>query len=185
MTLEIRDYINRHQGEPALVCGCGPSILQFDPCFYACWPGVTFGCNGIDALFDPEYYFNVEKLQNYFLDRDAGNERVRFLFKEPIMSHLDTERTGRLSMYGSVGLVAFSAAFQMGCDPICLIGIDFTGHGHRLYFSDAQPREEERPAYMRPDRNELNIHAINRAISQARAAGTRVVNLSKNSRVVD
>lgn len=183
MERDIKDYINRHKGEPALVCGCGPSILQFDPCFYACWPGVTLGCNGIGVLFDPEYYFNVEKLQNYFLDRDAGNERVKFFFKEPIMSHLDTARTGRLSMYGSVALVAFSAAFQMGCDPIHMIGVDFTGHGNRLYFYESPRRAEECPAYMRADRNSLNVHALNRAISQAREAGTRVVNLSKISRV--
>lgn len=183
MTLEIKDYINRHKGQPALVCGCGPSILQFDPCFYACWPGVTFGCNGIDALFDPEYYFNVEQLQNYFLDRDTGNGRVRFFFKEPIMSHLDTARTGRLSMYGSVGLVAFSAAFQMGCNPIYLIGVDFTGDGNRLYFYEAESQSRLWRPYREPKVNDLNVHAFNRAILRARESGTRVVNLSKISRV--
>ena len=188
--VSIGKYIGVHKGEKALVCGCGPSITQFDLKWYKHWDGPTYGANKIWYWFEPTYYFSIYSLGNRFLD-NKKNSIVDFDWCDPVRKVCEDKT--KLCM-STIGLTLICAAYRMGCSEINLIGIDFTvSECGEIYFYS---RPSSAKHYMRPkertgrgngtgfrDVEGEHIHNINRAIAKIRESGVVVNNLSEISRV--
>ena len=176
MTAKFSSYINLHEGQKALVCGNGRSIREYPPEWYYEWDGPTYGVNRIRYWFDePTYYFNIYTLQESMCH---NGKRILFDWMKRL-NKVDLFKTGKLSLT-TIGLTAITAAFQMGCSEIHLIGIDFCPHpSGGIYFYDNGRSTQ----YFRPDRQKTMLSNINRAIESMKGCGVKFINHSSYSMV--
>jgi len=169
-------YIDLHKGEKALVCGNGCSIRDKAPEFYYEWDGPTYGVNRIHYWFDePTYYFNIYKLQESMCH---NGKRVWFDWQKRLQ-RVDLFKTGKLSL-NTISLTAITAAFQMGCTEIHLIGIDFCPHpdGGIYFYNNGKQTQ-----YFKPNKHHAMLSRINRAIEQMKGVGVKFFNHSSYSLV--
>lgn len=176
----FNDAIDRHRGERFLVCGTGPSIDQFPRSFYDGWDGVTVGVNDILELFKPDYHINIHEEPNIITASDG--EKLRFFYRNP-STGIDVEKTGKLSMVGTVALTALTAAYQMGASEIHFIGIDLKATTEKHHFTGCSSHFVPGGTHIIESVDELRatIRAFENAIKLYQAAGVKVVNLSRDS----
>jgi hypothetical protein len=107
-----------------------------------------------------------------------NGEKVYFDWMNPIR-RVDLLKTGKLSL-DTIGLTAITAAFQMGCTEIHLIGIDFcpSPDGH-IYFYNGNTAHQ----YFRPGKEQEMVSFINRAIESMKGRGVKFFNHSPYSKV--
>jgi hypothetical protein len=147
---DIRDFKNLHQGRRCWIVGNGPSLNSMDLSLLA--GEISFGMNCIFLGFErfgfrPTYYTvedvfvaedNAAAINGltgmtkfiprdllHALDEDADTCVVDFLrLYKPYPQFSDD--AAKVIYWGStVTYLAMQLAFYMGCDPICLIGVDF------------------------------------------------------------
>lgn len=199
--LSFSSAVNKHKGKPFLICGTGPSIDQFPKSFYEEWEGITIGVNDIVELFTPNYHVDIHERPSIIRDNIEGLDLV-FKYFSP-SSQIDPEKSGLLSMVGTVALIALTAAYQLGASDIYLIGIDLKvspGRHHfkgcsSVYFDEDNPRKPEWiNTPMRPDgktghiiahKDQLRacIRGFERAIKLYWECGVKTINLSNDSLV--
>jgi len=169
-------YVDLHKGEKALVCGNGYSIREKDPGFYYGWDGPTYGVNRIRYWFDdPTYYFNIYTIQDSMCH--AG-KRIWFDWNRRA-NKVDMFKTGCLSI-NTIGLTAITAAFQMGCSEIHLIGIDFSpSPDGYIYFYN----KNKSGHYFRERKEPQMLSTMNRAINDMKSCGVKFYNHSPYSKV--
>ena len=191
--------IDKHKGSPFLVCGTGPSIDQFPKSFYDEWPGVTIGVNKIIERFIPDYLINIHERENIVRDNIEGTD-LSFRYYNP-SAQIDVEKSGLLSMVGTVALTAMTAAYQMGASEIHLIGIDLKITSERHHFKGCTTLywDEENPlppghglekglaetTHLFNEKNQLEatIRGFDRATRLYKAQGVKIINLSDDSLV--
>lgn len=135
----LSDYRGRHTGADIVVCGCGPSLLDF-----ARPPQALFiGVNDVGRLFDPTYLVVLNPRQQFKGDRYAFVERsdARALFTQLELGRTRPPQVRfRLGQYAGTDrhagdvlhytqnspYVAVCLAAYMGARRIGLIGVDFT-----------------------------------------------------------
>lgn len=169
-------YVDLHKGEKALICGNGCSIRSKTPEWYYEWDGPTYGVNRIHYWFDePTYYFNIYKLQESMCH---DGKRVWFDWMRKLHK-VDLFKTGKLSL-NTISMTAITAAFQMGCTEIHLIGIDFCPHpdGGIYFYNNSRTKQ-----YFKPRVEDSKLHIINRAIQQMKDIGVKFFNHSPYSKV--
>lgn len=170
-------YIDCHKGDHALVCGCGPSVRQYDPEWFMTWKGPTFGCNRILYWFTPRYHFSIYAYENCFCDTTT-NHKVKFDWYNKA-APINLEKDGSLPHKGTVALAALNAAYQMGCSPISIIGIDMkASKDGRRYFYDQPGTGDE---YLVGSHGMWMRLYLQEAIDMLRWRGVEVINLSEDS----
>ena len=137
----LASFKGRHEGQTALVCGCGPSLNELmQPERFT-----TIGVNDVGRLFDPTYLVVVNPRSQFKDDRfryvEQSNAQTIFtqLDLGPLRAPVSRFRLGR---YGGTDVpaddtlhytqnspyVAVCLAAHMGATRIGLIGVDFTDH---------------------------------------------------------
>ena len=181
--ISLPALIDRHKGKRFLVCGTGPSIDQYHRSFYEKWPGITIGVNDILDLFTPDYYLNIHNdewtLWCHMKGREGG---IRFAYHNP-STQIDLEKTGHLSIIGTVAFTAMTAAYQLGASEINLIGVDLKTKDGQNHFSGCSSFYAAHGTHFIEKVDELRatIYSMEKAICQYQAHGVRVNNLSKDS----
>lgn len=176
MGASFASYVDLHKGEKALICGNGYSIRSKPPEWYYGWDGPTYGVNRIRYWFDdPDYYFNIYTLQDNMCHR---GDKIPFNWNRHI-SKVDLFKSGKLTL-NTIGLTAITAAFQMGCTEIHLIGIDFCPSPEgRIYFYNNAKSDR----YFRPRYANRKLDMIQRAIDSMKDCGIKFFNHSPYSMV--
>ena len=180
-TLSFASCVNNHKGERFLVCGTGPSIDQYPKSFYENFDGVTIGVNDILDLFTPDYHINIHERPNVIRCKNPDIDLI-FTYRNP-STGIDIEKTGKLSMVGTVALTALTAAYQMGASEISLIGVDliatedkhhFTGCSSLFLIGGTHVIEAE-------DELKATVRGFDRAFDAYQEYGVKMINLSKHS----
>ena len=200
--LSLSSVVDKHRGQKFLVCGTGPSIDQYPKSVYEGWEGITIGVNDILDIFVPRYHINIHERPSIIRDNVDDVDLV-FRYYNP-STQIDPEKSGLLSMVGTVALTAMTAAYQLGASDIYLIGIDCkaTPERHHFkgcsseYWTDEHPvpqvqsyRGVEIPENMlakchfiqKEDELRATIRSFDRAIKLYREQGIKIINLSKDS----
>ncbi len=187
MAATLADYRGRHAGETIVVCGCGPSLLD--------WPdaerGTTIGVNDVGRRFDPTYLVVVNPAPQFAAGRfeHVRRSRAKALFTQldlgavaPPVVRFALGRRGatdasdgrvlhytRNSPYVAVGLAEWMGAARIG-----LIGVDLVD-GHFFGATGAHPLAAR---WREVDAEYARLAAA------LRARGVELVNLSARSRLV-
>jgi hypothetical protein len=195
--LSFSSAVDKHRGKPFLVCGTGPSIDQFPKSFYEEWEGITIGVNDITELFIPNYHINIHKRPSIIRDNTEGLDLV-FKYFNP-SSQIDPEKSGLLSMVGTVALIALTAAYQLGASDIYLIGVDCKVSPSQHHFKGCSsvywdkdnpyPMDAPRPDgflmeshfIQKIDELRATIRGFERAIKLYWEHGVKTINLSNDS----
>lgn len=179
--IALADIVDLHKGKKFLVCGTGPSVDQFHKSFYENWNGVTIGVNDIIELFVPSYHIDIHVKPGFITDNVNARD-ISFRYRNP-STGVDVEKTGALSMVGTVALTALTAAYQLGASEIHLIGIDLKATPERHHFNGCSSHYIPGGTHVIEKVHELGatIRAFENATKLYQAEGVKVVNLSKNS----
>jgi len=208
--VDLRDIINRHKGEKFLICGTGCSIDDFPVEFFTEWDGITIGCNDITDRFQPDYYLNIHNdkntlLYNRVLTTPATAEKINLQYRSPSVG-VDVERSGLVSLRGTVATTMLTVAYNLGASEIHLVGIDLKtwGDQHHMkgckayFFSDDHPPDMDDQAVVKGIKEgvQLESHIIQkecelaatvnffeRAFETYRARGVKFYNLSRDSKL--
>lgn len=148
--LDLSLFKNRHAAQRCWIVGNGPSLNRMDLGFLR--REISFGMNciylGFETLgFTPTYYTvedvfvaednrdEINSLKNMvkFLPRDLahclddGPEVcwVNFLRRYEPYPQFSEDAAQQVYWGSTVAYLALQLAYYMGCDPICLIGVDF------------------------------------------------------------
>lgn len=178
----LSDMVDRHKGERFLVCGTGPSIDQYPADFYDNWPGVTVGVNDITDLFLPDYHIDIHAEPNVITD-NINDEKIRFSYRNP-STGVDVEKTGLLSMVGTVAVTALTAAYQLGASEIHLIGVDLRTDGDKHHFDGCTSFWGKSHFVENIDELRATVRTFEKIFEAYRAEGVKVVNLSNCSLLV-
>ena len=201
--LSFSSAVDKHRGKPFLICGTGPSIDQFPKSFYEEWEGITIGVNDITELFIPNYHIDVHERPSIIRDNIRGLDLVfKYLSRS---NQIDPEKSGFLSMVGTVALIAYTAAYQLGASDIYLIGIDLKvspGRHHfkgcsSHYWDDTEnpitpewlvelgrslyPGETSGHIIQKEDQLKSAVRGFERAIKLYWEYGVKTINLSNDS----
>ncbi len=180
--LSLASVVDRHKGLPFLVCGTGPSIDQFPKSFYEGWDGITIGVNDILDLFTPRYHINIHERPNIIRDNIEDVDLV-FRYHNP-STQIDPDKSGLLSMVGTVALPALTAAYQLGAQEIYLIGIDCKVRPNQHHFKGCSTLPivpGGTHVIEKIDELRATIRSFERAIKLYQEQGVKIVNLSKDS----
>ncbi len=177
--LSLASVVDRHKGQKFLVCGTGPSIDQYSKSFYEGWDGITIGVNDILDLFTPRYHINIHRSPNIIRDT-VENVDIVFRYHNP-STQIDPEKSGLLSMVGTVALPALTAAYQLGAREIYLIGVDCKIGPGRVHFQGCSSVYDKGHFIEKIDELRATIRSFERAIKLYQEQGIKVINLSKDS----
>lgn len=164
-----------HPGERFLVCGTGSSVDSFPIEFYTRWPGVTIGVNRITDLFTPHYHIDIHERPSIIRSSLNGTD-IRFSFTSP-SEKIDEEKSGLLSIAGTVALTALTAAYQMGAGKIYLIGVDLQG----AHFKGCASVVGKGHLLNHEDELKATLRAFDTAAVVYGTRGVEVTNLSQDS----
>jgi hypothetical protein len=203
---DLQDLIGKHDGEKFLICGTGCSIDDFPIEFFEEWDGVTIGCNDILDRFIPDYYLNIHEEKNLLHDI-KGMTQVNIQFRSPSIG-VDAERTGLVSLRGTVATTMLTVAYQLGAAEIYIVGIDLKPGKDRHHFKGCSSYyfdknhipdmtdpivaagmangETDCSHIMHPSKEcELaaTINFFERAFETYRAQGVKLFNLSRDSKL--
>jgi len=139
--MEYSNFINKHQGENIIVCGCGKSLSTLtNPQDF-----ITIGVNDIERLFVPNYLVILNNRHGFKDDRwnYVSGAKCPHIFTHIkdigiVSKHNIVPLT--LGTFGKLNLddktkvdyssnspyVAAVIAYQMGAKNIGMIGVDFT-----------------------------------------------------------
>lgn len=179
----LSEIIDRHKGQPFLVCGTAPSIDQYPREWYLDWPGVVIGVNDILDLFTPDYWMNIHEVQNtLFCNIRGREERIGFGFHNP-STQIASEKTGNLSIVGTIAVAAMTAAYQLGAAEIHLIGIDLKTRPDQAHFNGCSSHYIKGGSHFleHEDQVAATVRTFKRAYMAYGAKGVKIVNLSQNS----
>lgn len=179
--LPFEDYIGKHEGKKFLVCGTGMSIDQYPVEFYNEWDGLTIGVNDIVEKFVPDYHIDIHERPGVI--NCVGDVDLIYKYRNP-STGIDAEKTGRLSMYGTVAVTAMTAAYQMGASEIYLIGIDLKATLGRHHFKGCTSIFEDglkSHVIQAEDELKATVRTFYRAYNAYREQGVKVINLSDDS----
>ena len=211
-TQRLLDLKDIHKGEIGFVVGNGPSLNQTDPTKVMSI-GVTFAGNGIvnHKTFEPDYYCALDATALQHWGKRIAINKSRKLFsaklRETILSHypkvesddhlyfpncyshkssLNIDQWPELGFEagGTIICPMLQIAAWLGCDPICLLGVDLShdklgNHFSEDYFSDSFKGYS--PAQLTTFRQRLP-QGINRSIRACQARGHTVINLAPVNR---
>ena len=201
---DLRDLIGKHEGKKFLICGTGCSIDDFPIEFFEEWDGVTIGCNDILERFIPDFYLNIHEEKNLLHDI-KGMDQINIQFRSPSIG-VDAERTGLVSLRGTVATTMLTVAYQLGAAEIYLVGIDLKlwGLKHHMENCSAEFVSKDHPLDMTVAANIIGVregkqfesHIIQkecelaatinffeRAFETYRAQGVKLFNLSRDSKL--
>ena len=185
LVLPFEGYVDTHKGERFLVCGTGPSIDQWPVEFYNEWDGVTIGVNDITDKFVPDYHINIHERPGII--NCIGDVDLIYKYRNP-STGIDTKKTGKLSMVGTVVLTALTAAYQMGASEIYLIGVDLKATLDKHHFEGCTSEygfsvEFNKNTHVIEAEDELKgtVRSFYRAYNAYREQGVKVINLSDDS----
>lgn len=137
-----QDFLGRHRGQTAYVCGLGESWTTH----LRGRKATTFGVNDCGRNFDPEYLVCVDDMQKFSLERWMHIERSKagYVFSQLKLPIVAPDRVVKISVNDNMGsflhdpliidisysstFVAMNVAYWMGFSVIALCGTDFTGH---------------------------------------------------------
>jgi len=183
------DFHNIHEGEKIVVCGCGISLIDFEP-YYMDF--ITIGVNDVPALFPPTYNL-VTDHPNRFNDKrkKAINETdYKYLltcvggWRHPRLVHFDLGAKGaahldvpdKVDHFLNSPYTAINVAYKLGAKKIGIIGVDFTD-GHFYAQRDGQ-HSLARMRYL-PDL----LWGYNHIKEELAKRGVELYNLSKQSKI--
>jgi hypothetical protein len=136
------EFHNVHEGEKIVVCGCGMSLLDFEPHIN---DFITIGTNDVPALFHPTYHL-VTDHPNRFNDKRKkwiNETEAKYLFtcvggwRHPRIVKFDLGKKGasnlevpdKVDHFLNSPYTAINIAYKLGAKKIGFIGVDFTdGH---------------------------------------------------------
>jgi hypothetical protein len=181
---DLASFKNRHQGETVVICGCGPSLNEFNqPRRF-----ITIGVNDVGRRFHPNYLVVVDRRRQFRGKRFyyVENSRAEYLFTQLDLGRVKPEVVRfRLGKRGGTDFsnpnvlhysqnspyVALCLAVHMGAARIGLIGVDFTNNH---FYGKTGPHNLS-PRIAAVDRN---YRILGRALNRR---GIKVLNLSSQS----
>ena len=200
------EIVNKHRGKVGIVLGNGPSINEYNLKTDFFKNAITFGTNAIGIKIHPTYYLITDKRAwNWYQPMVAQSaakgskliigakqlRRIKALKLPPppknlfVIRYKSDDALGEPVLGGplfhgrTVGIVALNLAFQMGCNPVYMLGIDGFSlpkkHFHKLH------EKEINKVHSKDERDELvkeNLIKINRAFWKD---NRRLINLSSCS----
>jgi hypothetical protein len=144
------DFHNIHKNEKIVVCGCGMSLLDFEPYIN---DFITIGTNDVPSLFNPTYNL-VTDHPNRFNDKRKkwiNESDYKYLFtcvggwRHPNIVKFDLGKKGAANLadpskvdhFLNSPYTAINIAYKLGAKAIGFIGVDFT-NGHFYSKKDGQ-----------------------------------------------
>lgn len=177
----LSNIIDRHYGQPFLVCGTGPSIEQYSREWYINWPGVIIGVNDIVDLFTPDYLVNVHELQNVMLCNIEGHrEEIAYSFYNP-STQVSPEKNGQMTIIGTICTAAMTAAYHLGAKEIFLIGVDLKTKEGQTHFSGCSSGYGANHFIEQADELRATRRGFQRIYNFCAKKNVPVYNLSKDS----
>ena len=199
----VNSLHNKYQGEPLYVLATGPSLQKYGEDINLLKDKKTFGCNYLMRVptiqFVPSFYGASEIDFLYYIDplvRDFDIPKfINSLWATDIpgwtwvyMYYLRDMREGWFSGFGekmdwtAMGHgVVFDSCVQMGVwmgfDPIYLLGVDATEHGH-AYKDDDDPSDRKRK------RSQTTVQCANIAFMIMASNGRKLVNVNDAGNLV-
>ena len=182
----LASFLNVHQGESILVCGCGHSLNQLeDPEEF-----VTIGVNDVGRKFHPDYLVVVNPPHQFAGDRFryVGGSQAKFIFTQLDLGlakgnvvkfslgtpgGTDFSNPEVLNYTQNSPYVALCLAIHMGARRIGLLGVDFT-NDHFFGPTGVHSLTSQLPVI------DQQYRRLNDA---ARAHGVEIYNLSETSRL--
>jgi hypothetical protein len=189
MIKNFTDFHNIHEGAKIVVCGCGMSLLDFEPHHV---DFITIGTNDVPALFNPNYNlvtdhpnrFNekrkkvVNESDYKYLFTCVGGWRhpriVNFNLGKKGSANLDDP--GKVNHFLNSPYTAINIAFKLGAKYIAITGVDFTD-GH-FYAKKDGPHSLARMNYLKD-----LLWGYDHIKNELAKRNVLLYNLSKNSKI--
>ena len=136
------DFHNINKDKNIVVCGCGMSLLDFEPHYK---DFITIGVNDVPKLFDPTYNLVTDHPNRF----NEGRKKIinegdyKYLFtcvggwRHPRMVHFELGAKGakhldipdKVDHFLNSPYTAINVAYKLGAKNIGIVGVDFTdGH---------------------------------------------------------
>ena len=134
----LKKFKGIHKGQRAFVVGCAPSFDKIN--YNEMVKEITFAPNRIYNKFVPKYYFSYDTSDSQFYVNE-GKDRIKYAdacfignAKESLSNSYNWGVSGEQyeneffleGQYITIGEVMLGAALWMECNPIYLVGIDFS-----------------------------------------------------------
>ena len=141
MEIEPGQFDGIRAGKRAWVIGTGPSVRKITPDQWkAIDQDITIGCSNIAAFHDVRYLV-ISDIEPEYQHTSVQKSKAEYKFAPegpqitlpyPHVRYHHTPRPGRTFAEGlllcwSSAHAALNLAIVMGCDPIILLGIDYSG----------------------------------------------------------
>lgn len=194
-------WLNVHAGKPAVVLGNGPSIGDMDLSVFKKKRILTFGTNSIGDKYTPTYYVVTDR--RAWLWYRAMVYRAQKAGSIPVLFHKLTKKKGRIipinymagasatfgvpTMGGpiyhgrTVGIVALHLAYQMGCNPIYMLGIDGFGQPEGNTHYHDHHKDERDKVKDKDERDVVVREALRRLVLAFKRDGRTLIDLSTRS----
>lgn len=153
------EFHNIHKGKKIVICGCGQSLLGFEPHHK---DFITIGVNDVPQLFDPTYLVVTDHPNRFNEERKKfiNNSKARHLFTcvggwaHPKLVHFELGKKGsahldvpdKVDHFLNSPYTSINIAYKMGASNIAIVGVDFTD-GH-FYKKKDGPHSLDRMGYI-------------------------------------
>jgi hypothetical protein len=138
---EYMTYVNKHKGESFIICGCGNSLINFEPD----GKSIIIGVNDVSKIIKPDYLVCVNELKTFMPQRLPWviNHTAKKLFtcipdlkvnrpEDNVRIKIGTwggtniDKCGYIDHTANSPYMALVLAYQLGAAKIAMIGVDFT-----------------------------------------------------------
>jgi hypothetical protein len=142
MNKKLVDFHNIHEGAKIVVCGCGMSLLDFEPHHK---DFITIGVNDVPQLFSPTYNLVTDHPNRFNSHRqkivNEGDYKHLFTcvggWRHPNIINFDLGAKGapnladptKVDHFLNSPYTGINIAYKLGARQIAIVGVDFTdGH---------------------------------------------------------
>ena len=183
------EFHNIHEGEKIVVCGCGMSLIDFEP---HSSDFITIGTNDVPALFHPTYHLVTDHPNRFNVNRKKliNETEAKYLFtcvggwRHPKIVKFDLGKKGasnldvpdKVDHFLNSPYTAINIAYKLGAKKIGFIGVDFT-KGHFYSKKDGE-HSLARMGYL----SDLNW-GYNHIRQELEKRGVELYNLSSKSKI--